>query len=282
MPLGIENVNILIHGLFFMTLNPATNNLEIFAPNISDHHFVGGVRGARKELSKKVNLTGLGLEGKVIKDPQHPPTIDDVPGTIFQFLRSETGVGDFKIDDPTKFKGSIILPWPQKFIAFRQDKVETFRYVPTSNIGSKVELASRRKGGGKLGVGALLQYTISTVSSIDWASLVNIHFYLQPCQQHDLTAVNDDLSTAANCFTNPDAFDLQMIVDSNQPTPVDATGDASLGTTAEDEQSLDEENLSPDIQLICPPNPVSVATETQINPQVPAVSPANCPLFFVG
>src|ERR1700733_11304224 len=101
MSIGIENINILLHGLFFMTLNPATRNLEIHAPSIPDHHFVGGTRGSRKELNGKIDLTKIGLEGQDTLST--PPSINDVPGSIFQFVCSETKAG-YMSNDPSKYK----------------------------------------------------------------------------------------------------------------------------------------------------------------------------------
>jgi hypothetical protein len=281
MPLGIEKVNIFIHGLFFMRKNG--DNLEIFAPNIKNHHFIGGVRGTRKELSGKQDLLPLGLVGK-IGSGLGTPSPDDVDGSIMQFPASD--VKDFT-SDPTKFVGSILLPWPIKFISLRKGDITTrFRYVPTSKLGAKIEVNARRKGRDDVGVVTLLQYTLPVISSRSEASQFNIHYYLQPCKPHKVPAVNVDLKQAAYCFVDYQAFDLLMIEDGKDPDPTPASGNSDLGTTVEDEQSIDEEfDESPDIKLICKNDPLSSepepASAQPTGPGVPAVSPANCPTFFV-
>jgi len=285
MPLSIQNVNVLIHGLFFMTLNPATNFLEIFAPVIPGHHFIGGVRGIRTDLAGK-DATGKEVTGKIVDLTQinltgkrSAGTIDDVPGSVLQFLSSETGVGGIDTGNfLTKFKGKIVLPWPKQFISIRNDTVDKFRYKGTSAIGTKVELASRRKGNAQLGVGVLLRYTLDAASSSDLASVLNLHFYLQPGHPHKIPEVNQDLRAAKPAFTIPDRFDLELD-EGTEPDPIDPGGDAGLGTTEEDEKSVDEDIDSPDIKLICANDPPMVM-EPQTGTTQPAVSPINCPTFF--
>jgi hypothetical protein len=288
---GINNINIIFHGLFFMSLDSSNNQLVVRAPVIPDHHFIGGIRGQRLEMTDFdiKQLLDFGLIGKA--DAQGKPlpgSIDDVDGSIMQFSRSETDVGDFTTDK-TKFKGIITLPWPQKFISVRTDYIAKFRYVQGARykVGDKIVANAKRKRKSKVGVVALLQYSLAATQTIDWASQLNIHFYLQPCTDHKIKDVNNDLAAAANCFTVPAGFDLLMIDDGQEPTPAQANGDLVLGTSAEDEQSVNEEyEDSPDIQLICPAPPAPSPTppapaSTDALPQ-PAVSPANCPIFFVG
>jgi hypothetical protein len=285
MSFGLKNVNIIFHGLFFMSLDKPNNQLIVRAPVIPDHLFIGGIRGQRLEMTDFdiKQLLDFGLIGKV----DAPGSIDDVDGSIMQFSRTETDVGDFTTDN-TKFKGIITLPWPQKFISVRTDDIAKFRYVQGARfkVGDKIVANAKRKRKSKVGVVALLQYSLAATQTIDWASQLNIHFYLQPCTDHKIKDVNNDLAAAANCFTVPAGFDLLMIDDGHEPTPAQANGDPVLGTSAEDEQSLNEEfEDSPDIQLICPPAPTAapppVPTPTDTAKQ-PAVSPANCPIFFVG
>src|SRR6476660_5028373 len=111
------NVSILIHGLFFMTQEG--NNLRVYAPNIPDHHFIGGIRGSRQELTGLQDLTGWGLRGKV--DPQTgqpaPDPVNDIDGSIMQF--SKTDIGAFKPHGNPVFKGSILLPWPVQILGLR-------------------------------------------------------------------------------------------------------------------------------------------------------------------
>jgi hypothetical protein len=278
------NVNILLHGLFFMTQEG--NNLRVYAPVIPNHHFIGGVRGSRRELKDLQDLTGFGLRGKV--DPQTglpaPDPANDIDGSIMQF--SPTDVGGLKPPGDPAFIGTILLPWPTKIIALRSGDIKTtFLVDPGSVIGKKIKANAMGKGSTKLGVVALLQYTLPALNSVGGISYVNIHYYLQPCDPHDYKAVTIDLGKAANSFLNAPNFDLRMTGD---PTEIDPTGDPNLGTTAEDEQSVDEEGtLSPDIRGICPHVPAAIRVkkkgfQLKKKDSDPAVSPANCPIFFVG
>jgi hypothetical protein len=274
MPFGIQKVNVLLHGLFFM--RQSANNLEVLAPNIPGHHFIGGVRGTRQELTGTQDLTALGLVGK-----NGAPSLDDVDGGIMQFPLS--AVSAFKPTNGPQFLGSILLPWPIKFSSLRADKIATaFRAIPNSSIGKAIVQNALGKGRDSLGVVTLLQYTIPPAGIRSDASQLNIHFYLQPRNPHNIRDVNQDLDAAANCFVNSAGFDLQMTDDGNDPPPAQATGNLVFGTTVEDERSVDEEFLqSPDIALICKNDPVPSLPPPQTGPQ-PNVSPANCPTFFVG
>ena len=131
------NVNILIHGLFFMTQE--VNNLRIYAPNIKDHHFIGGMRGTRQELSGLYDFSGWGLRGKA--DPQTgrpvPAPDTDVDGSIMQFSPSD--VGPLKPPGDSTFLGSILLPWPLQVIGLRTgDITKTPGPDPTTHIGKKI------------------------------------------------------------------------------------------------------------------------------------------------
>src|SRR5579859_5999246 len=98
------NVSFLLHGLLFMTQDG--DNLRVYAPNIPDHHFVGGTRGKRTELTSLQDLTQSGLRGKV--DPKtgqpKPDPYADIDGAIMQFPTSD--VGALKPPDDPKFKGT--------------------------------------------------------------------------------------------------------------------------------------------------------------------------------
>jgi|SRR5947209_4730560 len=262
-------VNILLHGLFFMRLNPLNNTLEVLVPNIPEHHFVGGVRGARKEITDRlIDLTSL--TGK-----QSDPSLDDVVGPVFQFLRSQTDVKLFT-GDLSKFKSVIVLPWPKAFYSLRCDDItNSFPYIHTSKVGTSVELNARRKKSLNLGVVTLLQYTTAGVA------LQNMHYYNQPCKTHTIKQVNIDLKVAAYCFKPDNSFDLQLDETANIPPTrrgQNKCNNPDLGTTPEDEMSLDEDP-SPDLLALCP-----LETRTHIHPtdDDPNVSPANCPTIFVG
>lgn len=272
------NVNILLHGLFFMTQEGS--NVRIYAPNIPKHHFVGGIRGAREELNVSPDLTNFGLRGK--SDPQTglpaPDPANDVDDSIMQF--SSNDVGGFNglddIDPQTGrpvFKGSILLPWPIRFIGLRVGDISTtFRTKPGS-IANDIMGNATRNGNSTLGVVALLQYTLPALNQVGGIPRLNIHYYLQPCSPHLIREVDDDLKAAKSSFKKPDGFDLEMLTD-KEPTPIPTSANSVFGTTPEDEQSFDEERIrgTPDAVFICRNDPL----------RVPAVSPANCPVFFVG
>lgn len=272
------NVNILLHGLFFMTQEGG--NLRIYAPNIPKHHFVGGIRGFRGELTVSPDLTNFALRGKA--DPQTglpaPDPVGDIDGSIMQFPTSDiggfNGLSDTDGQGNALFKGSILLPWPARFIGLRAADIASFQKIakPGSILNHIVGNATG-KGGSTLGVVALLQYTLPALNQVGGVPPLNIHYYLQPCSPHLLKDVDGDLKAARSSFKRPAGFDLEMITD-KEPTPIPTSDHSEFGTTKEDEQSFDEERLhgTPDAVFICRNDPL----------RVPAVSPANCPIFFVG
>lgn len=281
----VDYINVMIHGLFFMTLDPATNNLSIYAPNIPDHHFVGGVRGRRIELNTDVNWSNIGLIGgsPQWQDNDSSKIPSDVPGSIFQFTKTETGVGEFT-GDSSKYKGKITLPWPAEWYSLRCDDIDkTFHYDPRSTVGSQVELNCRRKSKlARLGIVTCLRYGYAAIGLPGWARQLNIHFYCQPCTDHFIPDVNNDLATAAHCFTNYKQFDLRMIEDPQDPLPKTPIGLYKCevippGVTLEDELSLNEDH-SLDILSICP----VTEQDNSSSPPASGVSPANCPHFYVG
>jgi hypothetical protein len=250
-------VNILLHGLFFMRLN-SSNNLEVLAPVIKDHHFVGGPKGHRVELTDKL-IDCTYLTGK----QDNPDPDKDIPGSVFQFKRADTDITRFT-DDFSKFKGMILLKWPQAFYSLRTDDIaKSFPYVRTSKVGASIVSNATNKGSSQLGAVTLLQYTLPGAGALQ-----NIHYYNQPCKAEDVNAVNADLQEAANCF-QPDnnAFDLQLRTDV-KIIPVDPHGE---------EHAL-YEDTSADVALICP---LSLRVKLQTSGD-PGTSPANCPTIFVG
>ena len=263
-------VNILFHGLFFMRLNPLNNTLEVLVPKIPKHHFVGGVRGSRQEITDRlVDLTKLtGKRGF--------PSPDDIPGSVLQFLCSETDVKLFT-GDLSKFKSTIVLPWPQAFYSLRcGDIADSFPFVPNSKVGTSIAANAKRKNSLKLGTVTLLQYTAAGTA------LQNIHYYNQPCTPHEVPDVNQDLDIAAECFLpdQPKSFDLKLI-----PTAKikkisrgkNFCNNPNLGTIPDDEMSLDEDS-SADVLAICG---LDKRAKKQSMDEEPAVSPANCPTIFV-
>lgn len=274
------NVSILIHGLFFMTQEGT--NLRIYVPNLSSHHFIGGLRGARQELSGEQDLTGFGLLGKA------PDPVNDVDGTIMQFASKDVGgfhaLNDTDSQGRPLFRGSILLPWPLRFIGLRAGNIATsFRTDPASSIGNEIVTNARGKNSSTLGVVTLLQYTLPALQPAGGISQLNIHYYLQPCTDHTIAEVNDDLKTAKSCFKNSPGFDLLMLTPPFASELIPPSGHLEFGTTKEDEQSLDEERAgkASDIQFICR-NDLHASPSLNSQGSETNVSPANCPVFFVG
>jgi hypothetical protein len=277
----VINVNILIHGLFFMTQEG--NNLRIYAPSIPNHHFIGGIRGSRVELSGLQDFSGWGLRGKT--DPMTglpaPNPATDVDGSIMQFPVS--AVGAFQPLNSSAFKGTILLPWPQHILGLRTGPINTTFRAKPGTIANNILANASAKNSTTLGVVALLLYTLPALPSVGGVSQLSIHFYLQPGKDHIVKEVNDDLVKAQASFTSGAGFDLEMITGAQEPDPIPASGHLEFGTTVDDEQAVHEERARkcPDIQLICRNDPLSAISPQSAGPQG-AVNPANCPIFFVG
>jgi hypothetical protein len=256
-------VNILLHGFFFMRLNPLNNNLEVLAPVLPDHHFVGGTRGSRVELTDKL-IDRTDLTGK----QGDPDPTKDIPGSVFQFPRSDTDITRFT-GNLSKFKSTIVLPWPQAFYSLRTDDIaKSFPYVRTSKVGASIESNASGKGSSKLGAITLLQYTQPGAGALQ-----NYHYYNQPCKPEVINTVNADFKEAAKCFQPDDtAFDLKLRTDVTI-IPVDPNG--------YEERSLYEDPV-PDVLLICPRSPNSKVHANNGSDTDPGTSPANCPTIFVG
>jgi hypothetical protein len=282
------NVNILLHGLFFMTQEG--NNLRVYAPNTPMHHFVGGTRGSRQELQGTQDLTQSGLQGKIdgrTGQPVPPDPDNDIEGSVMRFsLGDVTGFNGLNDEDPPGtpiFRGSLLLPWPIKITGLRAGDISASFRTNQKTIATHIVDNARKKTSTTLGVVALLEYTLPALNPVGGLAQINIHYYLQPCTQHKITEVNGDLTQAQVCFKNKAGFDLQMLTGAQEPDPIPPSAHLEFGTTIEDEQSFDEERAkSPDAISICRNDPQRVIAKPPIGAGQPAVSPANCPIFFVG
>lgn len=283
------NVNILLHGLFFLTQEG--NNLRVYAPNIPMHHFVGGTRGSRQELSPGVqDLTNSGLKGKTDAQTGQPATPDpdnDIDGAVMRFPISDiTAFKGLNDEDPPGtpiFKGSILLPWPIRITGLRAADIKSSFRTNQKTIAKHIVENANRKASTTLGVVALLEYTLPIFNPGGGLTQINLHYYLQPCTQHAITDVNNDLLKAQSCFTNKAGFDLQMDTGMGAPVPIPPSAHLEFGTTVEDEQSFDEErSKSPDVILVCRNDPQRAMANAGRGGSQEAVSPANCPIFFVG
>jgi hypothetical protein len=279
------NVNILLHGLFFMEQDD-NNNLVIRAPKLNDHVFLAGTTRNLQAGTDMNWSKGYGLKGgtpSVSKGKGIPP---EVKASILQFTREETGVGNFKTD-PNLYFGTITLPWPQNFYPLRQGGPLQFD-LNRKNVGPAI--ANRCKG--QIGTTICLQYGYDFSGPVLPGSTPTMNFQLHLASCKDNDHVNDALDAASAIFNQPN-FDLHIL---NSSTYTDVDQDPGiLGVSPEDEESADEDepNFShwcPNAQRHpahrsqphhlkghkhkknCPPNQVCAEN----------VSPANCPTFFVG
>ncbi len=274
---AIATINVMIQGLFFLERKKKgkTNILEITAPALSDHHFLGGVRGNLVRLDgRKINWTRVGLKGGSPKRPRPGCKIPgDVKLTIPQFDRNVTNTGDIV----GKWKGKILLPWPIQFSTLRQGAFPTYKSrtkkkPEETQVGRNVEFHCYKDKNSKLGVVTVLryEYALALPSLAAWKPTLNFHFYFQPPKGHDIDDVNRDLCKASNLFANPDEFEVQ--IDKQSPAgsvivPI-GQGPYLLGMGPEDELGIDEH-----IQLV---------PERERSKTVPISGSANCPHFYVG
>jgi len=277
----MADVKFFVHGLFFMTYNSSSGNLEILAPRIDKHRFVSGPVGLRAEQQDGtvLHFENSGLQGGQPQWPSGTHDIPlDVPGTILQFTHQDANLGGFDQSHPNNFVGKIILPWPLDFTSLRtSDMANTFPFVKGKlpPLGEAIQNRSKAKGSDVAGIVTVLRYSTNAPAP------PKVHLYLQPCTDEKIVDVNADFAQIANCFVNHANFNLQL--DTNAKISVTGRG-------SDDEKSL-EEDFSPDILPICPLQPngtkkeqasIQKSSTAGRDPSQPAVSPANCPTFFVG
>jgi hypothetical protein len=291
MPIKI-NINILLHGLFFMEAN--NDKLEIYAPpTVSGHRFEGGSRGNVVDLSSITAAIDLSdasvLQGKPKAD------VSDVrkTRTILQFSR--TPVGAFQTKQTNRL---IILPWPLQFFSIRLGDISGFTFDTSGSavIGNDIKA---RCGDAKNRIGIVTGLTYTA----DFSGPVlpgehptrNIHFYYDPGIGHDVNAVNDDLRHSRDIFTNGPGFDLQMQTNANYPaTPLDdpANFPNVPGISPEDGLALDEpvkteldQSTKAFFEKVISfrlPGEDFMEQRKKLSDGVDRmINPANCPNFFV-
>jgi hypothetical protein len=259
-------VNVLVHGLFFMRLSENARYLELIAPTLAQkHNFLGGVRGQLVTLNGDAIWTNIGLTGNPIAN------LNDVKSSILQFSINDTGLSDWKRQN---FFGTITLPWPLGFFSIRCDFFDRSFLYDTNfpNIASNIKAKCRKDANSKVSFITCLQYRYTGgVAFPGWTPGTNLHCYYEPCKKHSITEVNKDLSDAASIFVNQDKFDLQMdqkagdiFTPRGEPCP-----NLPNSLDVDDDYSFPEDPLRFS-QGICKP----LITEN--------INPANCPNFFVG
>src|SRR6185312_9006914 len=128
-------INVLVHGLFFMWLNPKTRFLELIAPVVDPegtpkpcrHRLVGGIRLHLQEYPGGiVDWTQIGLIGADV-----PKLNQDV----LQFSMKDAGIDGWNTEDKNFF-GRFVLPSPEAFFALRHDYWErSFVYYTSKKAG---------------------------------------------------------------------------------------------------------------------------------------------------
>jgi hypothetical protein len=286
-------LNVMIHGLFFMELSTDDSGvdfLEITAPDIDDHDFMGGVRNNLAVLNNQTIdwTTVISIHGRAPQPPLDPIPAD-IPPTIMQFSRSTTNTGDLVHSN----KGIIKLPWPRNFFSRRLGPIPNFL---NSKVGK--EITDRCSAGHNTQVGVVTGFAYDFDWSFpilpSWGPTLNFHFYYQPPKGHDIYGVNVDLIKAGKIFGSPRDFDLQLDPNNNPAVTPVGTGGFLTGVGTEDEISLDEKlTLLNPTQIDINKLLECLGEQSKIPPIVPPVkgganfflllaSTANCPNMFVG
>jgi hypothetical protein len=271
----VNYYNFFIHGLFFLEAKKLDSGkwvLEIKAPKVSGHVLLGGPRKNLGKLTDMDFTTNSGLPDNYAPtyDPSHPenPIPTDIKPSILQFTKDETKVGNLAPYDPSLYLGRILLPWPKEFFSLRADN---FPYI----TAGKSVVADKIKGrcrDSKIGTVTCLQYPYNLPGAY--------HIQLLACDYENVCHVNQALIEAKSIFKTPANFDFYI------PSEMGATStdDPSVpGAVREDENSEKEDEpatwqrwcqnvIIPHAPCDCPPGKICPEN----------VSPANCPLFFVG
>jgi len=280
-------VNVLVHGLFFMWLNPKTKFLELIAPVVDSektpkpcrHRLVGGIREHLQEYpGGAIDWTRVGLIGSDV--PKLNPD-------VLQFSMKKAKIDDWNDYEKNSF-GRFILPCPVAFYALRHDYwTRSFVYYTsdskkkgyTSRVGDAIRERCYKDPNTEIGLVTCLQYTyeerLDRKTFPYWRPDINLHCYFEPCKKHSIEAVNADLKKAGEIFKPAGAFDLQMDVDAlkNVVTPIGRNPSTPKGYDRNDEYSLTDDPKKP--KDIC-------AGADDCTAGILNVSPANCPNFFVG
>jgi hypothetical protein len=295
-------LNVLIHGLLFMRMvdRESTPKVQLVAPRISGHKFIGGAPGNLQVLSGDIKLLdGLRGMSPTWKGSDKTKIPLDIKPSILQFLSTETLTGNLKTDVQSAF-GTVLLPWPQEFFSLRCDGFSKyFESNPSTVVGKNIK-AHCNNGATDIGVVTCLQYKcdFATPPLPGWIPTTNMHFYMLSSKGHDITTVNAALAEAANIFdggTNP--FDFRIVAMPSTPVPTPIGQDCSnvIGISALDELSLDEwpsgwqhgmsdlvSRKQTDLHDTTKATQPRSSAVAKVNPVDANLNPANCPNFYVG
>jgi hypothetical protein len=244
---GSGLLNVFFQGLFFWELKQDASSswLEITAPKMeANHDLLGGVLGNLQDLNNQT-VDWRAVPGLPHCTPQPSGTSipGDVPKTMYQFTRKQTGVGG--ITGPNQ--GKILLPWPSSFFTIRNaSRPALTTRIPTKPPGSQVHMDVENLSSTTIGVVTLLQYTfplnLPPIPGLR-SPTVNLHFYFQPKNVQTVPEVNDDLRDASPLFQN-DNFDLKIDENASAAsTPIGASPYPTIGVTPQDELALNERVL---------------------------------------
>lgn len=286
-------LNILLNGLFFLERLPdpsdPTNSskslLAIHAVKVTDHVFLAGTRGNLKPSTGFDWSTGFGLTGgtTTFDDPQSPEIPQELPTSVLQFSRKETGLGGFK-PDSNLFLGTVTLPWPKQIPLLRPDSFPPFDQGDPQhpkNVAPKI----KARCGSQIGDVICLQYDCSFSGPVlpPDAPIMNVHLHMLCCKDGDGTVnhINTALMDSAGIFQSP-GFDLNVRNVAIQGSPYEPKPPVP-GITMEDERAAIEDGACTSMQQATPDKKsVSKNKKPMANKNNRNVSPANCPAFFMG
>jgi hypothetical protein len=288
-------LNILLNGLFFMERlpdptdpnNSSKSLLAIHAPKVTDHVFLAGTRSNLEASTGFDWSTGFGLTGgsTTFDNPQSPEIPRELPASVLQFTRKETGVGGFKTDS-NLFLGTVTLPWPKQIPLLRPDSFPPFDQGDSQhpkNIAPKI----KARCGSQIGNVICLQYDCNFSGPVlpPDAPIMNVHLYMLCCKDSDGTVnhINAALMDSAAIFQSP-GFDLNLRNVAVQGSPYDPRPPIP-GITLEDERAAIEDGACTGMQTAAvTPNKKSTGKNKKpmANKNNRNVSPANCPAFFMG
>jgi hypothetical protein len=301
-------LNVLLNGLFFMELDnsdPTNPKLLIHAPKLTDHDFVVGTRDNLQTSTGFDWSTGFGLTGGRPTFNQSQDIPDQVPTSILQFTKKETGFSALQPDNGSGnlYFGTVTLPWPKNsMISLRPDNFPPFdpgTAQTPKNVAPKIMKRCRTSQIGNI---ICIQYecTFSGPVLPPASPVMNVHLDMRCCDDNAGTPdhINTALAEAAGVFQpdpqNPGSFDLQLqknahIVKSPfEPQP------QLPGVPLEEERAPNEDpggcpNM-PVLAISSVKNPLSKAKKRQSTAAIQGqgtvsaanVSPANCPALFLG
>jgi hypothetical protein len=228
----MANANILLHGLF--VLQYQGHKLIAMTPPTTHHQFLLRPQGLPcpgpfPALPDEMDFTSL--HGSDMQKP--------FPPGMLQFSKTATGVGDLvsRPGPPKNYKCRIIFNLPLDIMVLRTGgSLSDYHMDPNSAVGKDIT-ANSSSG---LGLITLLHYETS-------GSPFTISIFAEHrTPPHPASMMNPVLAAAANMFSNPANFDLQLAdcptcdpptICPDNPMPAQAL---QYGVQQDDERSFGE------------------------------------------